>query len=274
MRWYRFHIALIGALVAALLTVGVSSSASYPQSMASTGDSITRAYNAGWLPYTDYTAGSWSTGSDTRVVSHRQRIEALSPSGKLVAYNDARSGARMADLNRQMQAAATQEVDYVTVLMGANDVCTSSEATMTTVADFTTQFTTAMDTITTALPSVTVYVVSIPDIYHLWKLYKGSFIARSVWSTAKICQSMLANAGSTATADEARRGRVRQRNIDFNGVLAAVCATYRQCRFDNNAVFDTAFARSDVSARDYFHPSLSGQAKLAAVSWSNGPWGP
>ena len=25
--------------------------------------------------------------------------------------------------------------------------------------------------------------------------------------------------------------------------------------------------RSDVTTRDYFHPSVSGQAKLAAVTW-------
>jgi len=26
--------------------------------------------------------------------------------------------------------------------------------------------------------------------------------------------------------------------------------------------------RSDVSTRDYFHPSLAGQAKLASVTWA------
>jgi hypothetical protein len=38
-------------------------------------------------------------------------------------------------------------------------------------------------------------------------------------------------------------------------------------------VFNTAFATSDVSTRDYFHPSPTGQAKLAAVMWSAGYWG-
>jgi lysophospholipase L1-like esterase len=270
----RKHLALLIALGLALLVPVAASSQSYPQVMASTGDSITRAYNTGWLPYTDNPGGSWSTGTDTRVFSHRQQLQQLAPNGKLTAYNNARSGAKMSDLNRQMQAAVTQKADYVTVLMGANDVCTSSEASMTSVADFTAQFTTAMDTITTGRPSVTVYVVSIPDIYRLWEIYKGSWVARTVWNTAKICQSMLANPASTLDADAQRRLRVQERNAAFNGVLESVCAAYRQCHFDGNVVFGTAFARSDVSSRDYFHPSLTGQARLADVTWRAGPWAP
>ena len=79
---------------------------------------------------------------------------------------------------------------------------------------------------------------------------------------------MLAYPFSNLPGDVARRARVRQRNIDYNTQLALVCAAYTQCRFDNNAVFNTAFVRSDVTTRDYFHPSVAGQAKLAAVTWS------
>jgi hypothetical protein len=37
----------------------------YPNSMASLGDSITRAYNTGSFPFTDAIANSWSTGTST-----------------------------------------------------------------------------------------------------------------------------------------------------------------------------------------------------------------
>ena len=79
---------------------------------------------------------------------------------------------------------------------------------------------------------------------------------------------MLANAVVELPWDVARRNRVRQRNIDYNTQLAQVCALYVTCRFDNNAVFNTPFVRSDVTTRDYFHPSVAGQAKLAAVTWA------
>jgi lysophospholipase L1-like esterase len=273
-RTRRVSLPVIAALVLALVAADGAAAASLPKSLAATGDSITRAYNTGWFPYTDNPAASWSTGTDSRIRSHLQRLIELLPSGKVTGYNDARSGAKMAALANQMSAAVSQKVDYVTVLMGANDVCTSSETTMTTTANFTAQFTQAMDTITTGLPRATVYVVSIPDIFHLWEIYKDDAIARSVWDLLDVCQSMLANAGSTDATDVERRERVRQRNIDFNDALEAVCAQYAQCVFDGHAVFEARFVRSDVSSRDYFHPSLAGQAKLAEVSWLSGPWGP
>ena len=139
---------------------------------------------------------------------------------------------------------------------------------MTPVAEFRAEFLDALSRLSQGLPEARIYVVSIPDVYRLWLLLKDNFWARTTWSTAGICQSMLARPLSTAQADVDRRARVRQRNIDFNTELAQGCALYVHCRFDGNAVFNTAFVRSDVTTRDYFHPSVNGQAKLAAITWS------
>jgi len=272
----RGAVALVAALWAiALVGAGVAQGApAYPSSMASTGDSITRAYNTGVFPYVDNPSASWSTGTSSTVVSHYTRLLAKNPSLTGHAYNDAKSGAKMADLNGQMATVVGQKPGYVTVLMGANDVCTSSESTMTSVDAFRASFTQAMTTVTAGSPSTLVYVVSIPNIYQLYTVLKGNRTARSVWALFGICQSMLANPTSTSQADVDRRARVLQREEDFNTALAQVCATFNQCRFDGGAVFNTAFAASDISTRDYFHPSLAGQAKLASVSWSAGYWGP
>lgn len=272
----RGAVSLIAGLWAvALVGGGVAQGApAYPTSMASTGDSITRAYNTGTFPYTDNPSASWSTGTNSTVVSHYTRLLAKTTAISGHAFNDAKSGAKMADLNGQMQSVVTQKAGYATVLMGANDLCTSSEAAMTTVAAFRTQFTAALTTVTTGSPSTLVYVSSIPNVYQLWSVLKGNSTARSVWALFKVCQSMLANPSSTAQADVDRRARVLQREVDFNTVLAQVCAQFTQCRFDGLAVFGTAFVASDISTRDYFHPSLAGQKKLAAVTWTAGYWGP
>jgi lysophospholipase L1-like esterase len=259
------------ALVAVVALVAVPAAhAALPSSMASTGDSITRAFNTGGFPYIDAPANSWSTGTSTTVNSHYRRLLVLNPAIAGRAFNYAVSGADMADLNGQAQRAVLQGVEYVTVLMGANDVCASSEAAMTPVATFRAQFQMAMETLTMGLPSARIYVVSIPDVYRLWEVYRTSVTAWLVWTSARICQSLLANPWSYSSADVARRARVRQRNIDYNTQLAEVCAAFVTCRFDGNAVFNTAFVRSDVTTRDYFHPSLAGQAKLAAVTWAAG----
>lgn len=266
--------ALITSLVAALLAAPAALAdpehVGYPDSMASTGDSITRAFETCLLPFTDCPANSWSTGTSTTVNGHYRRILAVNPPIAGRAFNDARTGARMVDLNGQAAAAVGQGVDYVTILMGANDICTSSESTMTPVATLHERFRAAMATLTTGLPDARVYVVSIPSIYNLWSIWHTNLGAIFVWSVAGICQSMLANPFSTSSADTARRARVAQRNVDDNNALAAVCAQFVHCRFDGGATYRTAFVRSDVSTIDYFHPSVAGQAKLAAVTWSAG----
>jgi lysophospholipase L1-like esterase len=258
--------------LAAILPSGVVA-ASYPSSMASTGDSITRAFNTSWFPYIDNPSASWSTGTSTSVNSHYLRLLKLNRAIKGHNANDAKSGAKMIDLAGQMQTAVGQKVEYVTALMGGNDLCTSTVDAMTSVDTFRVQFRSAMNVITAGRPGTRVYVVSIPNVYHLWELFKDNSSARTTWAAFKVCQSLLANPLSTDAADVARREAVRQRNIDFNTVLYDVCALYAsQCHFDGNAVFNAVFVASDVTTRDYFHPTISGQAKLASVTWGAGFW--
>ena len=267
---------LLAALaVTAALTCPAAAGAQtteFPDSMASTGDSITRAFNTGFLPYTDAPRNSWSTGSRAFVQSHYRRILAANPLIFGRNFNAARSGAEMAELDGQMQVVNIQRVEYVTVLMGANDACASSEAAMTAVSDFRAQFEQAMNTVSTGSPTAIVYVVSIPDIYRLWLILHDNPIARLTWRLTGFCRSMLARPGSTAPEDEARRQRVRQRVVDYNAVLAQVCALHVQCRFDGNVVFGYPFQPRHVSTRDYFHPSLEGQRVLAEVTWNAGPF--
>ncbi len=85
---------------------------------------------------------------------------------------------------------------------------------------------------------------------------------------------MLANPTSTAASDAGRRAGVLAREEAFNTALATVCAEFAQCRFDGGAVFGTSSTASDVSTRDYLHPWLAGQRKLAQVNRSVGYWGP
>ena len=242
--------------------------AGYPDSIASTGDSITRAFNTGGVPFTDAPANSWATGTSASVMSHYSRILPNHPQISGQAYNNAVTGAQMVDLNGQAQNAVTQGAAYVTILLGANDACTDTEAQMTPVATYRAQFQSAMNTLAAGLPDSRIYVLSVPDIYNLWFILKDNASARATWSLLGICQSMLANPLSTNQADVDRRNRVRQRVIDYNTQLAQVCATNIHCKFDDNATFNTVFVPADVSTRDYFHPSLSGQAKIAEVSFA------
>lgn len=268
----RSLLAVIVGLLTALVTAApaAADAGPPPNRMASMGDSITRGFNAcGW--FLDCTSRSFSTGSYSSVNSHYLRIRAVNPAIYGYNYNDARSGAKAVDMAGQAQTVVGRNVGYVTMLIGANDACTGSESTMTSVATFRSQIDGALNTLKSGLPNARVAVISIPDIKRLWEVGKDSSSARTAWSLFGICQSMLANPLSTADADVARRDRVRQRVIDFNTQLAQACATYGpNCDFDDNAVFNYRFQFSHLSTWDYFHPNTSGQAVLASVSYTAG----
>jgi lysophospholipase L1-like esterase len=270
---------LFAVVVAALAIAGpaalagTSAVTGYPTSMASLGDSITRAYDTCSTAYTDCPANSWSTGTNTAVNSLYSRILVANPAISGKNYNDAKTGAKMIDLAGQATTAVSQGVQYVTIMMGANDVCTSTVAGMTPTGSATNpaagtvagQLDSALSTISTGLPDARILVTSIPNVYHLWQIFHSNFAADLVWGFAKICQSLLANPNSTSSTDTARRQAVLQRVIDDNTVIAAICAKYIHCRFDNNAAFNVNFTTSQVTTRDYFHPSVSGQNAAAAT---------
>lgn len=271
-RLVRRGVTVLAAVVTAVLVASPANAAvgPPPNSMASLGDSITRGFNAcGW--YVDCTSRSFSTGSSSSVNSHYLRIRATNPAINGHNYNDARSGAKAADMPGQADTAVGQGAQYVTLLIGANDACTSSESSMTSVSAFRGSIDTTLSKLKTGLPNARVLVVSVPDLKRLWSIGKGDLGALTAWGLFGICQSMLANPLSTSSSDEARRDRVRQRVIDFNGQLAAACSAYgSNCLFDNNAVFNYPFALSQISTWDYFHPNTAGQQVLASITYAAG----
>jgi lysophospholipase L1-like esterase len=267
MRLRLFFACLFFTLLAA--PSSASGAPPLPSSIAGMGDSITRAFDVCcW--YGDHPAESWSTGGGIfdGISSHYERIRASNPSIYGRNYNDAKTGAKMRDAELQATAAVSQGASYVTILMGANDLCTSSTATMTTVTDFQAQFTAAMDELAAGLPADShVFVSSIPNIYQLWQLFHNNSTAQFVWGLAGICQSMLSPRNT-----EADRQQVVAREQAFNQVLRNVCGQYVFCLYDNDATFLYRFTAGDVSKLDYFHPSLTGQANLASLTWQHSWW--
>ena len=271
----RTRIAAVCALVAGLAVPAAAQAdpaiTGYPSSIAATGDSITQAYDAdSAFPPGERPQYSWATGTSAQVDSIYARILAANPAITGNAFNDSVTGANMVDLPGQAANAIAQHAQLVTVEMGANDVCTSSPATMTSVADFKAELLSSMKALSNGLPDARIEIYSIPSVYQLWQVLKGNSSARLAWSLFSICPSMLANPLSTAQADVDRRAAVLQREVDFNVTLRKTCARYIHCHFDGNAVFNYPFAATDADTLDYFHPSIGGQAKLALTAWDVG----
>ena len=279
-RWARHVVAGLASL--ALVTGAAAPAAAMadpspvptPTVVTALGDSITVAYDIKRLLSAD-PSYSWATGTQSSVNSVATRLDARDPAA-LSRANKAVSGAKMANLVTQsgnVAAGTSAGRELVTVLMGANDACTSSVSTMTSEATFRSQARAGLDALA-AKGVDRIAVASIPDIYQLWKVGRTSSSARLVWTLYGICQSMLKNPGSTSATDEARRQQVRNRVIAFNTILSEECARITtgaaatSCRFDGYKVFNTTFALSDISTVDYFHPSIAGQAKLASATYS------
>jgi lysophospholipase L1-like esterase len=55
--------------------------------------------------------------------------------------------------------------------------------------------------------------------------------------------------------------------LDFNAVLAQVCAEYPQCTTDGGAAFRSPVNVTELSTDDYWHPNIAGQATLAGLVW-------
>ena len=239
--------------------------------MASTGDSVTRAYDStsSGCFLSDCPQYSWSTGTagTTSVNSHYLRILAANNRIRGNAYDDAKTGAKMGALDGQLTTAASQRVQYATVLMGANDICTSSISTMTPTATFQKQFHAALTDFFAADPNAHVSVNSIPNIYQLWSLEHTNPRAEAEWQWFGICRSMLSSSNTAAD-----RQTVLAREQADNNALATVCNQFANCKWDNLATYNYAFKTSDISTIDYFHPSVSGQNTLAGITWGASYW--
>ena len=244
-----------------------------PSSIASTGDSITRGFDATWngCILKDCAQYSWSTGIDLAVFSQYQRILAANSAIAGQDYNFARTGATMADLDGQLKSAAAVGAQYVTVLMGANDLCTSTIATMTPPSRFKAELDQALIDFYSADRGAHLYLSSLPNLFQLWSLEHTNTSATRVWALARICQSMLGAANT-----DAQRQQVVSMEQAYNSILATECARAVtagvDCHWDGLAGYNFQFTTSDISPIDFFHPSIAGQNSVAALTWAAGYW--
>jgi lysophospholipase L1-like esterase len=225
--------------------------------MAATGDSFTRTFATGPASCDSFGSCSWSTG--TLVNSHYQRLRALNPALTGHATNAAQLGASMSAFVTQVGGIAPSHPDYVTVLFGGADVCFGS----TTAAQFATSFRAGMDALVAASPNSRVLVASIWNFESL----RAAALAGNPSATWSIC-------GSFFNASSADRALIMGRVVQYNAALETECATYANCLFDDNALFNHVWSPAEVSTVDNFHPSVAGQEMMSQVLYDAGyTWG-
>jgi lysophospholipase L1-like esterase len=233
-----------------------------PGSIASLGDSITRGFDACSV-LSDCPEVSWSTGTDVKSLA--QRLLPASQRSGTHSWNFAKTGAVMADLPGQIEAAAVRKPALVTVMIGANDACRDTVSHMTSKAEFRTTFTSALTRLRRDLPKAQVYVASVPDLKRLWSEGRKNVLGKQIWKLG-ICPSMLKDSDATDAASTDRRRQVEEQVDAYNGVLKDVCGRDALCRYDP-AVHNYQFITGELSKWDWFHPSKAGQQQLAAMAY-------
>jgi lysophospholipase L1-like esterase len=274
-RWHVVVLAVLGVLALGCEGAASSPPSSHsstkpapglPTSMAALGDSITAGF-ASCATFLACERNSWSTGTATAIDSHYLRIRDDNDRISGHEHNYSVPGAQADDLARQADQAVAAKVQYVTVLIGANDACAPTVGGMTSVTTFRRQVDAGLKVLKKGLPKARVLVVSLPDLYRLWELGHGDAHAVRAWKLG-VCPSMLSNPTSTAKSDQDRRQQVADRIDGYDDQLAAACRAYgSNCRWDHGAVHGVRFSLSLVSHIDYFHPDADGQKRLAEVTY-------
>ncbi|HYF47340.1 MAG TPA: GDSL-type esterase/lipase family protein, partial [Acidimicrobiales bacterium] len=253
-----------------------------PQNIYAVGDSITTATGTAALG-DEHPANSWVTGTNpssfpdgrggsAQVLSMRHRLGIAQGN----AVNLAQNGRRMSDFDDQANRLPSS-AQYVVVLLGGNDLCRPSVAEMTSEASYRSSFRAGLTAVQARAPNALVFVSSIPDIYNLWFLRKGSLKARTFWDNPTgfeiPCESLLENPGSTSSADENRRRQVRTRNIAFNRILEEECALVLRCRFDGHGLFRRTSNRVDpFSNSSPYLPESQWGFRDQDISHDQGTW--
>jgi len=243
------------------LALASTAYAAYPNSMAVCGDSISRAAVSDDSIDPDQPEHSWSTGYDggDACYSHYERIKDANSGITGNNYNNAENGAKADDLLEQVTATVNNGVDYVTLEMGGNDVCSDDTAGMTAVATYAAYWNEAIDVLQAGLPSATILVCEVVNVGRVWDAGSSNFWCRYVkWPLFGFCDNMLCN-GTT------QRNEAKARNVEYNNALRSLCAT-QGVIFDDD-IFEVAFTRSQLSSVDCFHPDVSCQNLLANASY-------
>lgn len=256
-----------------------------PALLGAIGDSYSQAWSVSPDYLRDHPQFSWVVGSDGSdgVTSLLERFRALGGSPRVV--DAATSGKKMDDALRQSKLVAAAagklnagETAYVTFELGINDICASPDF-MTDPATFTAQLQSAIETLRAGLPAGSrILMLSIPDFAHFRAITQAYAAARQLLALPANLDRCAPYLGTSSSAALVTANGYLSR---YDAALKAACddidtneapSGRLYCTYNVALLADSDFTIDDLSVYDYFHPSLSGQAKMAEDAWRADVW--
>lgn len=227
---------------------------------------------------------SWSTGEgDNLVFSHAERLREYQPN--LQAMNFAESGSTAFDLRYQADRLLDEQdrsgelFDYLTVLVGPNDLLSSRIDQVVTPEVFILQLEEALRPILESRPDLHLLLVGVPEIFEIFANTKDLVVTK-IWGQKIYCDDLRSVMYGDAIAFDVSHPdfpTVRQMYEDYQSELHELALMLR-FEFPESQIkvlpqFRTRNDYADVISIDCFHPSYKGQAELADITWDAGFWG-
>jgi len=216
--------------------------------MATLGDSASTAFNAAseW----NNLGLSWSSGSE--IESHFVRLKRQFPGKRVRVANFAVPGVDSSDIERQARQASRVELDYVTILIGSNDLCRGD------ISEFRDRVISAVGILTNKSPDVKILISSTPNIVQAREVAKGLTCER-IWS--KVMER----------CDVSDGDKFYDQWWRLNAILDVIAQNTKQVKF-SDAVMLRKIEPDSISRIDCFHPNLFAQERISELTWKQGWW--
>jgi lysophospholipase L1-like esterase len=272
MRYGRaFVVVSTAALVVASAALGGSSGSlsgarTYPSSIAVLGHSGATGWNSDpQHPQVDALQNSWATGTNPAVNSIYRRLLRLNPAIKGHAYNIARSGSDVTDLMRQARSAlASSPLPELILIQTVDNDMRCDGTDKQNYKPYGAKLAQILETIAKKAPRAHVFIVSVWGSTQNYAavIQKMPPAARADKIGTGLCdlldRSNKIRKSAVAAQDAIIRGYHKQ--------IAITCARFRNCRYDQGALYRMVITKSDLSS-DGNHLSVHGQRKMAATAW-------
>ncbi len=226
---------------------------------------------------------SWTTGIGSKKVnSHASRLKKLNPN--ISISNFAEPSARIDRvLNIQLprlkkwslESYKQNYPDYLTLMVGANDICANSLAESTPVKTYAANYKKILIEILSSSPKTRVLVNYLPPLQDLinskdaflWA-FPGINSCNGFWKIAPLCKS-ITHGDENNALDVATR--VQQMNQAITKTVNELRKTYGDRVRIGEKVAQRRIHKNDLSI-DCFHPNAHAQNDIAELSWASTWW--
>jgi lysophospholipase L1-like esterase len=225
-----------------------------PYSVAAMGDSISLGTNAKNLGQN--VKYSWVTG--TKIESHRLKILEIIPEATFSNFAINGAGIQTMLTTQLPKVLAMENLDYLTILIGANDLCHwNVDSYERSLLVFHQSLNQGLQRIYAKFPKATVFLLSPPNLVEL-KQYKN-LTCQVIWNVTKICPSLLS---SNVTFEQTQK--FIEMSDKFNDLLEDMSRSplYGDLRH-TDVLYKTKFDKTERSNLDCFHPSIKGQKNIS-----------